>query len=1089
MNNTYSRNRTPTGSSREYIGFGSEISVTPGLDRLPFSNDLAAELVAEFGPEGHRAVEFILTAQFLLSSNPTRHRLSESAAYCLREAMTEILRSGDVSDKPRRRDILEDVIRAHQGYRNAKGRGDEEQPALKTLLTSLDDLESLPEQSETYHDRLIGILINRTGSPPLSDDTALGPTYTNVLNRLNRALHTQCTRDESLELWDECIRLLNRLFLPRDERNAELDTLAGVTAPTPTQVRQLLELVVSPVHLRYFLRRLESPAWLEPLTDAGVLEPPEVGGPWLGFSAVDRLGSEFLLEVSDWLDMMYKEYGTTSVHAWYIGRAALDLGGVAALNLVLRAVRKHPQQEIVLELGLRAVQCSDPQDKRVRDLADVLLNEDSWRRLHYSAPLLDHLVNGTNAENASSRVELLCLKLRKVRHDDPAWVRIKWSLAGSVEDQKISYDPLDRFPALLNCLLTLLPKAWLHLPVSELLDHLEGLDVSLQGRLRSWILARSPGVEVSMLVGEVVRAISARYPTGDDVALLDRIDREAEAEEFDDASTRWSHALGAAPNIDHLRSALEAKEVPQDWRRVLAWLTLLPERIASDWEHAYELLAGVLPQLSHDALRERPTVRGGTVLSPISRETLLEKEPLEAARLVSKWRPTPPDPIIGCRALGETLKQCVIGDSTRWLKDPVGIATMLRHPTYISSYLQALADLSKDERFLSDEVLDLVMLVASHPWPVDAIGLIRSDYDSDWRGAEQSAVDLFRVMCISRSDLGGRGDDVWSFLENQVWDKSQPSEVLEEDESRALARALARPCTRALESALHFVFSEFNRNGVVRQEAIRLLESSLRLEGLDGLEHRAILAWLFPLLRNMLPEWMDDNKDLLFGDEAPQDLGQRTLDQTLTWGHPDAWLLENFRSEIEESVKGGVDQALYHYMGAMLGGCSGYDVAEVISFLRGCGLISQAAMSVSLLLRGEGEVSQPIEIAVEFWRKSLESESGQSVSGFLYFSQIPGLEDNVWAELTLATLAAGPKCGSREAHRVIRRATRTTPTLTVLDILDKMVREQLDHWDTRNLGRIAVYLEDSSSTASHLSDSRVFHRLWTGLDGRGAIGD
>ena len=80
--------------------------------------------------------------------------------------------------------------------------------------------------------------------------------------------------------------------------------------------------------------------------------------------------------------------------------------------------------------------------------------------------------------------------------------------------------------------------------------------------------------------------------------------------------------------------------------------------------------------------------------------------------------------------------------------------------------------------------------------------------------------------------------------------------------------------TRALGAALSFVANEFRATGSVRLEAITLLESSLRLTGRDGAEHRAILATRIGFLRHVLPDWVEAKRELIFGGEAPEGLGQ-----------------------------------------------------------------------------------------------------------------------------------------------------------------------------------------------------------------------
>ena len=143
--------------------------------------------------------------------------------------------------------------------------------------------------------------------------------------------------------------------------------------------------------------------------------------------------------------------------------------------------------------------------------------------------------------------------------------------------------------------------------------------------------------------------------------------------------------------------------------------------------------------------------------------------------------------------------------------------------------------------------------------------------------------------------------------------------------------AINRPRTRGLQAVLSFMANEFAASSSVRPEAITLLEASLRLTGRDGAEHRAVLAPLIGFLLHVLPDWIEANRELIFGNEAPENLGQLMIDQAIKWARPNEWLITNFREMVRSSVEGEKDGALDHLLLAMLWEWPDYSVEENVA--------------------------------------------------------------------------------------------------------------------------------------------------------------
>ena len=81
--------------------------------------------------------------------------------------------------------------------------------------------------------------------------------------------------------------------------------------------------------------------------------------------------------------------------------------------------------------------------------------------------------------------------------------------------------------------------------------------------------------------------------------------------------------------------------------------------------------------------------------------------------------------------------------------------------------------------------------------------------------------------------------------------------------------------------------------------------------------------------------WVDENRDLLFGNEAPGDLGQKTVEMALQWGQPCQWLFENCKYEVQNAIIEEGRRSLQQLMLSMLWGWSGYTLGTVVGFLQG----------------------------------------------------------------------------------------------------------------------------------------------------------
>lgn len=1050
----------------------------------PLEPEFLDHLRVEFGQHGHRVADLLLDAHaYLVLSTPPR-RLRDVVAHCLRGAMKSILDSVGSGGAGGWRHVSREVVDARQRFGRAVELSEDVEGALRDLLARIDDLGRFHDEEEGRHERrLIAVLLSRTGAAPLSAGTTPVRDYQNLLGRLNSAAHGGATEDSAEELWDECAAILRRLFVPPEIRHDELERLAQLEDPTSADTAAVLGLVSSPGHLRHFLANIESPAWLEALAAAGVLDPSDTHGPWPPHVAVTRLAKRYPSEITAWLQGMYPSQDTGPVAATQVCHAALNVGG-PALDLVVAAVRDHPTNHGIMSLGARAAEQADASAELVEDLADLILNPNSWRVALFVEPLLEQISAGANEDNCRRRVSVLVHKIRLFSEEDRLLRNLKWRRSGSIADTPTRSSRDDRSRVLLSCLLRLLECAWAWTPASDLLDHLDGLPDSVRQRLRAWLLANAPAADAALISNEIEHAISTRLPTGDDLALLDRAATVCDASA---SAAKWRAALGTAPDAEQVGRAAAANDVEQSWLRGLRWVPLLPAGTADAWAAACDILAESYGRSSRESLARRRPDFARFAVSPISAEELRALDPDSAAERVAEWRPGPDDWLGGAQEIARVLEAVIKDNIEDWVSAPIATIEKLRHPTYISHYLYALRAAVSAQELPVGDILDVIDLVRTHPWPVEPLADDHRDYDTDWRQTERAAVGLIKALADSDRGFDGRAEEAWAVLASEASDRSEPSDIISISTGPDLLNsAMARPCTRALEAVISLVAHEYRSCGIVRPEAIALFEDAVRLVGADGAEHRAVLAARIGFLSHALPEWTETNRDLLFGNQAPDGLGQLSVELALEWSPPNRWLLENFPEVVHNAVTVSAEHAMEHMIIAMLWRCAGYSVPETVTFLRTSPeLVSRSGHALASVLDDADVEASVVEIATDFWNAILETETGAAVEGFGWLAEAAAMNAATWEELTLRTIKATNgriDC----SHGIVKRLAASHPTNTGLALLNEMVRGSLDEWDRLNVAETAA---DVISKANSLQDTDDYKRLRTTLLERGVIND
>ena len=1062
-------------------------------------DQLLGHLKSEFGQHGRRAADSLLTARKLLKwaegHETAAPRAGNAIAYCLREVMTEILKSQDNSGQSWR-SVSREVVNAKQRYERVHRSGSAEQRPLTDLLEKIDDMAEFHERESDRERRLIAVLFDRTGSPPLAGNISVR-RYQRTIQSLNKVVHgsAACGVEQAEHTWSECLALLSMLFLP-DVRYHELDRLAKVEHPSLDDVGEVSELVIAPAHLRYFLARIERPVWLDMLTDSGLLDPPDNGEGWPVFVATERLARQYPAAVAHWLNKMYSRLADNIRCASIIGDAALA-SGEAGLPLVARIVRRHSAEPDVVRLSWDAARSANPSLDTFESFADIVFNQRSSSFAWTYGEIAERFLSGIDSSNAMARLQLLASKIRSTPGDDLGRSWHEYKPYGSIADRfDEEYD--DRFDVLIQALMRGTRTALQWVKVGALLELMDTLPGMVGVRMRLWFIGSTPEVCVGVAIDEIAEAIGRRRPNGDDLALIDRMVQTADSTQYEN---RWREALGPAPDVEDVGRALSANKPHEEWMRAFYWFPLLPGITVDAWEDVLAVLSARYGSWTRELLAAKNELTEGEIIgddSPFSTDELASLSPEEACRRISGWRPQQGEWRVSARGLSETLERVVINNPAQWVRRPFRIAMALRHPTYIHRYLAAIHATLSNGRAPIDELIRLIALLRTHPWKAGELGPDKFDYDAYWENVDRTTIEV--IESLAKEDIGfaGLSNEVWKILKSAVKARSESTEAAVRARRDPLDTAIGLPWTRALMAALEFMAYEFRNTDCIRPDAFRLLAETLSLDGDDGLYCRAIVARSIGFLRHAAPEWVEANQGLLFGSEAPTGLGQKTLDQAMKWGKPNKWLLETFRCSVMDAVCRQVRNALDHYLNAMLWDWEGYSLEEAAKFLGSKReLLSATGGRLGSLLDSDSAKQIHIERAIQFWRIMIgKPQWVEGLTGFGGFARVAVLDDRQWSDLTLKTLS---RTGGRidEPGVVAERVAGLVPDDTTLEIMDNLVRRSSSSiksngnrdrayyrakWHQQKVEKAAVELLDRSSD---LSGSDHYQRLQTALRERG----
>jgi len=1021
-------------------------------------------LIREFGERGSDAVAFLRTAQTLVQDGTgILPRQAGAAAFCLREALKRLL--------PPEPDVFgalsDEVLKAKTRFDSIRGLpGSADDEALDDVLSAIAQLEDFKKRNEGKNvRRLAGLLESRTGTAPFP--FAL-QQYQQLLRHLDsEGVHGSVSIVEVREFAARAMDVLLLVFGPFEVRQPELESLAQLEIPGAADVGTLLSICSGPHHLAYFMRRAVSPGWLQLLTPSGLLDPPQMGGLWPVLILLERLAQDHGPAVAAWLDDRFESWGKTEAGAAYIATGA-RYTLPASSRCLLRALRKYPTSQWIRNQAVTALGVVDPSSEFAERLAGVLLEVHGQpTTANFAEEAAKALVEGLDGGNALTRILILTRGLTV--SSETRLLLVSLSQSGSME--QIADEEGRESGALLKTLLAAIRRSRdLAIPTAAVLEAVETLPAALRTRMRVWILRQADDVSPEEQVQEIAAAILDRRPTGEDVLLIDLITSATPPSTVWAAA--WRGAMGVAPSPEEVGKVLGTGDVPAEWRRVRLWYPILPSEARNEWDTTIALMSPTLPAPGRDVYLEAPKgVELQSARSPFVKADLQELGVNEAARKIATWRPTA-DHMTLARELGRTLEELVSDAPRRWAENPLETLALLRHPTYVNHYFIGLTKTSADLSGLGPQVVEAINVAMTHPWAVVVLGGDDFDFDPSWDPVDRTCIDLIGRLAERNVDLGARSDSAWAPVLRAVRDRSKQSAIARREDP--LETAINRPCTRALEAMFHLMGADFRRDGLVRDEALTVLDEALELVGWDGAEHRAVIAPRLAFLLHIAADWVEKRDSVLLGDSAPEDLGQRTLETALKWGRPNGWLFERHRPALLRAVRARSERAIDHLMVAMLWKSSGYSVSDVVELLVTMDpeVVSNASGSLARMLAVDEE-PEHLKAGIGFWQEILERRAlpAAAFRGFGWWAAVSGIDNDLWEALTL-TACERAKGGLALSHKVAERCASEPVTATGLGILARLLRGQHEYWDRAHIAEIAISILTATREDSRLSVNR-----------------
>ncbi len=998
-------------------------------------------------------------------------RAGNLIAFCTREALMSLL---DLGGRRKRNtgDAAREVVEAARRVRDQRA-------SPETLLEATRKLEVALEGPGPHSERLEHVITTLARRAPVRSQADLLDAYIDALADLNDALHGDVALTTAVELHTKAVATVGRLFGPMAPRLSEIDELVVLVEPTAQDVTRLASLAGDPRVVDYFFSRIDGSGWLRVLHDDKLLMPPG-DGIWPAFPYLATIAKSHPDEVRTWLESRPHGRDLTDSQARLLLSVARTVG-VRVADAAVRVVDTHTTDTGVLH-GIAGYLEELPQDEHPSGAVTELLKR-----------ALDGVMgDGSPADDSYLAAGMLRVAVSSARQAEPGrWLRILAAKLARFADPPNAFEfrrlkaidglGLEAGAPVLQLLVVAIRDvaklaAETGMPTKERIAALEKIPPPLAGRLIALHLNETVDVDVEAALALLTREVADHPPMPETLALL----RSLTERELPGLQEQMLEVLGEPPTPEEAAALPDVDDLPPaPWRRAYGWLDAMPQGVKDAWAAANERVEARWGKaLPEGHIIPQPTAKWVAVTSPTEVDELAQMTPLEAAASVAAWRPetdrfSGPTP----RGLAGTLSKTIEANPERWLAEsPLEIVQTLRHPTYITEYLLALAKYAGELNGQVTAVIDAVELVQDEPWPVADLGGDEYDQNPNWASASDAGVELIGKLASAGVDFGEDRDRAWEMIVHAVRDRDEAPVFAEDQEVRPLDHAVNRSSMRSLSVAI--IFAEATSDPDKEPEQLLgLLDEALELRRPDGLHARAMLARPLPWLVDRAPTWTAANWERIVGDEAPDGLGPDTFDLYLEWGEPYRPIFEQNGDRYEAAMSRVPEDARRHILTAMVWGLDGYDPASALAMIRRGGdeQVSEAAQWLAFSASRSAEM--PLDAAVEFWRLALaEQLPPESYEGFGWLANVEQLDTDTWLDLMLA--AANVAKGQLEqANHLATRAGEHPDDERAIRLITALLGADLKLWYLEDVGRVGLALLESDNPATAPARGELRERL------------
>lgn len=1017
------------------------------------------EALRRLGEGGARAEQFLDSAAEQLSSG--RPLAAQHAAYALREALMSIVKLG--GRRPRgMKDFAAEVVRRWNGQAPTD-RVAESVRRLEEALNGPGPNVHLLEQAVAGLARVA----------PTRATADLLDQFVTALDAVSEWLHadTPPERAAVAAVYERTCVVLQDLFGPISLRFAAMDSLVGLRAPGPRDVQLLKQRLGDERHLIYLFDRVDGPGWFRALRDDRLLLPG-ADGPWSAAPYVARLAESHPDDVRAWLARLPADLNAKQVgDVLRIARIVK----VDVVNIVVGLARRHlDSSDIRFQVDglLREMPPEQHDTAAVRSLirwslVHTLGGKRGAGDTYMAAEQLQIAVSATAGTEPGDWLTMLAHRAREVAAEaSPSRLRLIRPLS------ELSLDAAGR-PIELACagvLQAAAASARAGLPLADRLAALRHVPQPLAGRLiAQHMLDHLPATGKPARDFIAMQIATNDWPSPEELTLLRRLF----ADNVCGLDAAVMEALGDAPALSDVRDEALADTTIRAHR----WLVAVPEAVAREWHHADAAVTEQIGLASQDGVLMRVSqARFAGAVSPMTLQDLTELPPLEVAARVATWRREPGSSLLGPSAegLAETLRQAIEAHAERWISaDPVKLTQTLRHPLYITAFLQALGKRPGDLVDQADRIVVLTELVRSQSWPVEDLDGEQDEHEALWPRAAEEAVTLLGRLGDLGALRGEMADRAWAQVLDAIQQRNDASPYVDDQERDPVSAAINRPSMRAIDAA--FALGQ-DADQVPDRSLLALLDDLLALEGVDGLHSRAMLVPRLPHLRNASPEWFADREEHIFGDDAPGQLGTATFDLYLEWGTPYGPLLQDQRDRLIAALnRERREDATRHLLHGLLWCLPGFEAPAIADILisAGSATVSHATQWLGWALADADDVD--LTPVTELWRELLDRHlEPDAYAGFGWMAVNDRLDNQAWLSLMheTATAAAG---ALNEPDRVAERAAQTANDPRAARIIARLLADDPTPWDLERIGTLG--LEILPMVTDHVAATDLRERL------------